>query len=156
LLSANELLKEENLNQQQQIDDLNSRLSQLENCLKGILPSLCDMSQRSIQENGEETQEQLRKIIEVELKNGVSIVLNQNVPNPFAESTVISFSIPETVKTAQIIFNDAAGSLIKTIDINERGNGKLNVYANDLSSGIYTYSLIADGKIVITKRMVKE
>jgi hypothetical protein len=29
------------------------------------------------------------------------------------------------------------------------------VFANDLSSGIYTYTLVADGKIVATKKMMK-
>lgn len=42
------------------------------------------------------------------------------------------------------------------MDVRERGNGQINVYANDLSSGIYTYSLLADGKVVATKRMVKK
>jgi hypothetical protein len=156
LVAANEALAAENANQQRTIDDLNDRLTQLENCLRGILPSLCEMGQQSIKRNEKETQEELRHIIEVELQNGTAIVLNQNVPNPFAESTVITYSIPETVNTAQIIFSDATGALIKTVDIRERGNGQLNVYANDLSSGVYTYSLIADGKIVATKRMVRE
>lgn len=141
---------------QGQISNLNDRLSQLENCLSGILPLLCQLSQQSIEQNGAEVQEQLRNIIEVDLNNGTAIVLNQNVPNPFAESTVIAFSIPESVTDAQIIFHDATGALIKTVEIRERGNGQLNVYANDLSSGIYTYSLVADGKIAATRRMMKQ
>ena len=143
-------------NQQKEINTLNERLSHLENCLSGILPLLCQLSQRSIEQNDAEVQQQLRTIIDVELSNGTAIVLNQNVPNPFAESTVITFSIPESVTDAQIIFHDATGSLIKSVDIRERGNGQINVYANDLSAGAYTYSLIADGKIVATKRMVKQ
>ncbi|HNS41717.1 MAG TPA: tail fiber domain-containing protein, partial [Taishania sp.] len=140
---------------QTQITDLNNRLSQLENCLSGILPFLCQLSQNAIEENGKVAQEELRHIIEVELHNGASIVLNQNVPNPFAEKTVITYTIPQSVQEAQIVFYDATGSLIKTIDIRERGNGQINVYAQDLSSGTYTYSLVADGKVVATKRMVK-
>jgi hypothetical protein len=37
--------------QQTTISDLNDRLTQLENCLSGILPFLCQLSQQSIQEN---------------------------------------------------------------------------------------------------------
>ncbi|MBL0103515.1 MAG: hypothetical protein IPP51_07005 [Bacteroidetes bacterium] len=33
-------------------------------------------------------------------------------------------------------------------------NGSLQVYAGNLSSGIYSYSLLADGKMIDTKRMV--
>src|SRR5437762_975463 len=32
------------------------------------------------------------------------IVLKQNAPNPFADKTVISYSIPESVSRAQIVF----------------------------------------------------
>ena len=85
-----------------------------------------------------------------------NIILNQNVPNPFAESTVITYSIPATVQKAQIHFYDSQGKLINSVEIAEKGNGQLNVFANDLSTGVYTYSLVADGKVVATKKMMKQ
>jgi hypothetical protein len=91
----------------------------------------------------------------ISLNTVQSIVLNQNVPNPFAEQTVITYSIPESVKKADILFYDSNGKLINTVSIKERGNSQLNVFANDLSTGIYTYTLVADGQIVATKKMVK-
>jgi hypothetical protein len=141
---------------QSQITDLNDRLTQLENCLSGILPFLCQMSNSAIQPTQEEVQIQLRTAINVNLSDRNAIVLNQNVPNPFAESTVITYSIPATVQKAQIHFYDGQGKLINSVDVIERGNGQLNVFANDLSSGVYTYSLVADGQVVATKRMIKE
>jgi hypothetical protein len=110
----------------------------------------------AVQQTPEEIQEQLKKSINVTLSNRNNIVLNQNVPNPFAESTIITYTLPSTVQKAQIHFYDGTGKLINTVEISERGNGQLNVFANDLSTGVYTYSLIADGKIVSTKRMVKQ
>lgn len=142
--------------QQNQINDLNARLTTLENCLSGILPFLCQMNHTMIAPTQEDIQEQLRSHIDVELNNAQTIVLDQNVPNPFAETTTINYSIPESVQRAQIHFYDASGNLIKTVDINERGDGKINVFANDLSSGVYTYSLVADGKHIASKRMVKQ
>mgnify|MGYP003667480418 FL=1 len=138
------------------IESLNDRLTQLENCLSTILPALCQMNSMSVESTPEEVQERLQTIIDVELSDKNNIVLNQNVPNPFAERTVITFSIPETVQKAQIHFYDGMGKLINTVDIDDRGNGQINVYANDLSTGVYTYSLVADGKIVATKRMMKQ
>ena len=138
------------------INNLNDRLTQLENCLSNILPILCSMNQMAVEETPERVQEQMRAVIDVQLSDGNNIVLNQNVPNPFAERTVITYSIPSTVGKAQIHFYDAKGALINTVDINERGDGQLNVFANDLSYGMYTYSLVADGKVVATKRMVKQ
>lgn len=137
------------------ISDLNDRLSDLENCLSGILPYLCQLNNSAIQQTEEVMQEQLKAIIDVQLSDKNSIVLNQNVPNPFAESTVITYSVPAAVQRAQIHFYDMNGILINSVDISERGEGQINVYANDLSSGIYTYSLVADGKVVSTKKMMK-
>ena len=137
------------------IDDLNERLTRLENCLSNILPALCQANQQAIQATPEATQEQLEKAMNITLSNKRNIVLNQNVPNPFAESTVITYTIPETVQKAQMHFYDGTGALINTVEISERGNGQINVFANDLSTGVYTYSLVADGKIVATKRMMK-
>jgi hypothetical protein len=140
----------------QVVTDLNNRLTQLENCLSNILPLLCQMNNTAIQPTLKEVQDQLSAVINVNLSDKNSIVLNQNVPNPFAESTVITYSVPLSVQKAQIQFNDGQGKLIKTVDISERGNGQLNVFANDLSSGVYTYTLVADGQIIATKRMVKQ
>ncbi len=138
------------------INNLNDRLTQLESCLSVILPLLCQISNSAIQPTQEEFQEQLKNEINVQLSNKSSIILNQNVPNPFAEQTQISFSIPETVKKAQIHFYDANGKLINSVEVQERGLGQLNVFANDLSTGVYTYTLVADGQIVATKKMMKQ
>jgi hypothetical protein len=138
------------------INSLNDRLTQLESCLSGILPFLCQISHNSIQPTQQEFQQQLKKEIDVQLSNKGTIILNQNVPNPFAEQTQISFSIPETVKKAQIHFYDANGKLINSVEVQERGLGQLNVFANDLSTGMYTYTLVADGQIVATKKMMKQ
>ncbi len=86
----------------------------------------------------------------------LEIVLNQNSPNPFAEQTIISYIIPDNVKDANIVFYTLGGTVLKNIRINERGQGQMTVYAENLSAGMYTYSLIADGNIVATKKMICE
>ena len=54
-----------------------------------------------------------------------------------------------------MIFLDQSGKIIKAVDLTEKGKGTLNVFAYDLSNGIYTYSLIIDGQTMETKKMVK-
>ena len=142
--------------QQDQINDLNNRLSQLENCLSGILPYLCQLSNTAIQANTPQSQEAIRSELSVRLSNRETIILDQNVPNPFAEQTVINFSIPESVQRAQIHFYDGQGKLMQSVDVKERGLGSLTVFGSDLSTGVYTYTLVADGQIVATKKMMKE
>lgn len=93
--------------------------------------------------------------LEVRLRNEDMVVLNQNAPNPFKEQTTITWYLPERIQRAQLVFTNNLGQVIKMVDIRENGHGKLVVYADDLSSGMYNYSLIVDGQIVETKRMTK-
>ncbi len=135
------------------INDLNERLTAIEQCLKKL--NLFDAEAENIESTPEETQEILSRSIEVTLADKEQIVLDQNVPNPFAERTTISYYLPDYVSEASIQFHDGMGQLISEVFINESGGGSLNVYGSDLSTGTYTYTLIADGKPVSTKRMVK-
>jgi hypothetical protein len=154
--STIEQLQTENEDLKAKLNELNAKFNQLEICLMNKFPDLCTMSQGIIQQNSTGTQEQYKSSINVKLSNKNTIVLNQNVPNPFAESTVINYSIPATVVKAQIHFYDGQGKLINSVEITTRGAGQLNVFGEDLSSGTYTYTLVADGQIVSTKKMVKE
>lgn len=92
----------------------------------------------------------------VELVNSNSIILDQNMPNPFAENTVINYNIPTEVMEAKLLFYDLNGRIIKELIIEERGESKLTVYGNNLKTGVYTYSLIADGELIATKKMIKK
>ncbi|MEO8085942.1 MAG: tail fiber domain-containing protein [Bacteroidota bacterium] len=129
----------------QQEQTIESMQAKLDNC--------CNAGNRQANPGGDEGNS---NGIDVELKNIRQIVLNQNFPNPFAEHTMITFSIPSDVKEAQMFFYDNKGTILKTVDITERGEGQINVYAPDLSSGIYKYTLITDGKVFDTKQMVKQ
>lgn len=91
----------------------------------------------------------------VNLSDKNAVVLNQNVPNPFAESTVINYLIPGNFIKAQMIFTTTDGKLVKVVDITENA-GALNIFANDLSNGVYSYALVVDGKTLDTKKMIKQ
>ena len=81
-------------------------------------------------------------------------VLKQNNPNPFTENTVIEYSLPETVLTANIYIYDMNGKQIQQITLTERGNSSVTISGGELNAGMYLYSLIADGQVVDTKRMI--
>jgi len=40
--------------------------------------------------------------------------------------------------------------------INETGAGKIDVNAQNVAAGIYTYSLMVNGKVMDTKKMIKK
>jgi hypothetical protein len=131
-------------------DSINSSLQSQLNTLADMINTCCYNHQ------AQATHTMPAAGIDVELKDIPSIVLEQNVPNPFAEQTTISYFLPETVVKAQILFYNAGGKLIQTVELKEKGKGQLNVFASDLSNGIYSYTLVADGKIIETKRMLKQ
>jgi hypothetical protein len=87
--------------------------------------------------------------------SGENVVLKQNVPNPFTNQTLIPYTIPENVREARLMIYDNKGNLIKKIDLLARGEGSLTLYTSNLKKGIYTYSIIADGKRMDTKTMIR-
>jgi hypothetical protein len=90
----------------------------------------------------------------VTLEEVTTIVLNQNTPNPFSEETYIDFEIPSYVKKSIIIIYDKIGNVLKSIPVSDRGKGSIHIYAENLSSGTYAYSLVCDGVTIDTKQMV--
>ena len=80
--------------------------------------------------------------------------MNQNSPNPFNNYTQISFSLPKDTKEASIMVYNSKGKLIKNIKITDRGNSNITLDATNLKPGVYSYSLIADGAIINTSKMI--
>ena len=89
-------------------------------------------------------------------ENITLLSLGQNKPNPFGTSTTIEISIPEDVQTAFIYVYDLTGKKLQQIDIAARGKQAVTLNAATLADGMYLYSLIADGKVVETRRMIVE
>ncbi|HEX5154295.1 MAG TPA: T9SS type A sorting domain-containing protein [Parafilimonas sp.] len=80
--------------------------------------------------------------------------IEQNTPNPFRGNTVIHYYLPKAAGNAVININNIKGKLIKSISLNAKGNGQLTLEANELSAGSYTYTLIVNGKIIDSKKMI--
>ncbi len=138
--------------QQNIIDSLSNTIEQRLTALEQGMVNCCGANQRRA--NPATDDEATIKQISVELNPLQVIVLEQNVPNPFAEQTSISYYIPEDVQSAELLFFDINGRTIKTVNI-ETGYGMVTVFASNLSTGLYNYSLLIDGKVVETKKMMK-
>jgi hypothetical protein len=82
--------------------------------------------------------------------------LAQNVPNPTKNGTSISYYLPENTKTASIEIYNISGQLVRSFPLREKGNGSVTVSSSDLPSGTYVYTMIADGKITGSKKMIME
>ncbi|MCC6690698.1 MAG: tail fiber domain-containing protein [Bacteroidia bacterium] len=88
------------------------------------------------------------------LPNTIGASLLQNIPNPFNKETSIKYILPNSVQNASIMIFDLQGKLVKTSPITNFGNGAVTINGNELNAGMFVYSLIADGKIIDTKRMI--
>ncbi len=86
--------------------------------------------------------------------NGHGAALRQNYPNPFSTDTDISVSLPDDISSANLIFYTMAGKQLKVIPLLSRGDFNVKVQSIELSNGTYLYSLMADGKIIDSKRLV--
>jgi hypothetical protein len=137
--SVNRYVQAQNANLQSQLDALTDRIN-----------ACCSGRQAQADAHPDAVS------INIELKDGQSIVLEQNVPNPFAEQTTISYYLPDNTGKAQLLFYNAQGKLIQSAELVQKGKGQLNVFAGDLSSGMYTYTLVVDGKIIESKKMMKQ
>ena len=79
--------------------------------------------------------------------------LKQNVPNPFADVTLINYYVAADVGNAQIKVTDSKGSVIKIFTAT-KGNGQLNIKSGELASGTYNYTLYINDKSIDTKQMI--
>ena len=138
-------------------DSINNALQDQINTLYGMITACCNNNSNMSQNNSMQ-QNQNDNSLDVTLTDNIpSIVLDQNVPNPFAEQTTITYTLTDGVQKAQMLFYNIEGKLIQSAELlNTAGQGQINVFANDLSTGVYTYSLVVDGQIKGTKRMVKQ
>lgn len=62
--------------------------------------------------------------------------------------------IPESYRQANVIVYTLEGKQLKTIPVSERGKTTVNISGNELSAGMYLYTLMVDGKVVDTKRLI--
>lgn len=92
--------------------------------------------------------------IEDETSTPNCYLLMNNYPNPFNPVTTITYELPTQSKVI-IRICDLLGREITTLVNDEKPVGKHSILfdGNNLSSGVYFYQLIADGK-VLTKKLV--
>jgi len=64
--------------------------------------------------------------------------------------------VPESVQSAFVYVYDLQGKKVQQVNLTARGKQTVQLNAASLADGMYLYSLIADGKVVETRRMIVE
>ena len=90
----------------------------------------------------------------IEKKNS-SVKLMQNIPNPFGDSTIISFSLKKESKAKLEVYNLQGQKLVTLIDSKlSAGEHSITLMADEYENGIYTYILTIDESISVSKKMI--
>jgi hypothetical protein len=81
--------------------------------------------------------------------------LYQNIPNPFRESTTISYQL-EFGGRVQLSIYDGNGKVVTTLVDSNQPNGRHSAVwnANGMPAGVYHYALYVDGELLV-KRAIK-
>jgi hypothetical protein len=116
------------------------------------LLTLMDIDYNNEEEEEEEEEEEPNNINFEKLSQG--FIVNQNHPNPFSNSTLISFNISETSHVSIIIHN-SRGEIIAQPANRIFTNGKHSVQfnANNYPNGVYYYTVKTE-KFIETKKMI--
>ena len=80
--------------------------------------------------------------------------MDQNEPNPFTHETVVRYNLPQQINNAYMAVYDLSGKQITSLPITQKGQALVTITSEKLAAGIYIYSIVADGKIVDSKRMI--
>lgn len=135
-IEDNTLLKTELETLKLENEKLKAKTEEIERLVSAICADGCDKAHINLSENSDVS------------------YLFQNAPNPFDKSTTIKYKLAKSIRSAYIVVNDLNGNKLKTYNLDIATNGSVQVGVSDLTSGTYTYTLVADSKIIDTKLMV--
>lgn len=128
---------------------------------EGLIPVLI----AAVQEQQKQINEQQATIAELkrhlpsdDLLSGnaveAKIRLYQNEPNPFSRETTIRYYVPESIGEAYIVVYDMTGKQLLTVPLTQKGENRITVASNSLSAGMFMYAIIANNKLIDSKRMI--
>jgi hypothetical protein len=146
------ILTEAMQEQQQTIDSLRNALQGIQNCLSQLCANGGRVQYRHNDSTGSTTTTNVQDVTLSGLAD--TPLLFQNDPNPYSGNTSIRYYLPTGAHAAEMMFFDSYGKQMKVVELNQTGNGVLNVTSDNLTAGIYAYSLVVGGTVMDTKRMI--
>jgi len=140
--------------QQTMIDSLIT----LTNALQNQINSCCNNAQQGMRTRSNSGNNTIGSDLN-SIDNGLSsstaaAILYQNTPNPFNQQTGIAYFIPTTSQSASIMVFDLQGKLVLTLPVTNYGSGSTIINGNSLTPGMFVYSLLVNGNVIDTKRMI--
>lgn len=81
------------------------------------------------------------------------MAISQNSPNPFSGSTQVGYTLPEGTTEAYISVTDMHGWPVMRLPL-DTSSANTSISSTGLTPGMYIYTLVADGRVLGTKRMI--
>jgi trimeric autotransporter adhesin len=123
--------------------------------LRMAISALTEGSNKSlIIPNHNEGEESIKYSQEIKLLLPDAATLGDAQPNPNDGNTQIPYYVPENINDAKIIFTDLLGKVMQEKPL-QVGYGVLDIDTHDLPAGIYSYSIVIDGKVLDNKKMIR-
>ncbi|MEC7754122.1 MAG: tail fiber domain-containing protein [Bacteroidota bacterium] len=83
------------------------------------------------------------------------LIFSTNYPNPFSDETNVDFLIPANIHNATLALYDGDGNVIMEKEIKARNKREsIIIEKGNMKSGVYFYTLLLDGKVYDTKKMI--
>jgi hypothetical protein len=117
------------------VQELNNKIAELEKALE----TADSKANRGLQTNAD--------------SGSKGVFLNQNVPNPFSDRTTIRYQLLEGTSKASLIIFDMNGGIKKEFPLTEN-KSEITVTASQIGKGLFIYSLVQNGQILETKKMI--
>ena len=98
-------------------------------------------------------------VIKEEITDNKDAILNKTYhmsirPNPFRESTTITYQFPFDTQYGEILIIGILGNVINKFEINRIGKGQIEYSNEKLRPGVYFCQYRKAGKILITKKLI--
>lgn len=113
-----------------------------------------------LQQKNEQLQNDIEALKSAFSKQGSLLGINaargyveQNVPNPAGDNTLINYFVPAKTSRAQLAITDMNGSVIKTYAVSN-GKGRVSIKTGELPAGTYNYALYVNDRVIDSRKMV--
>ena len=155
LSNTNETMEDKMKGQEDEINSLKEQIDEMATQLK----ELDDIKLMIAQLQGCCVEKEASQNADIQIELGTPQnedipYLEQNAPNPFYDETIIKYYLPKKFDSATMRFTDWQGRNLKTIQLQDAGHGTISISAKELAAGTYAYTLVVDGQLVDTKKMI--
>jgi hypothetical protein len=82
----------------------------------------------------------------------IGFSMDQNRPNPFTNQTTINYTLPSNAKATISVF-DMSGKFIRDYNLSSE-KGQVVISSNEIGKGMFIYSLVSNGEIMVSKKMI--